>query len=861
MFYNDEVLIKNIHDFMTHDQRLKFLHNSFIIHRSSFIIYPAIFGKKLLPMFKYLFLLVSCLLAGSLAAQQKPTAPARSAMVTALEKSRITLPNNWSLTPAGHSLPLGDLPLNLVISPAGNRLAVTNNGQSRQSIQLFDLAGEKLLSEITIPKSWLGLRFSPDGSKLYAAGGNDNRVVVYSTTGDKLTQDTTIVLGKSLPNRIWPTGLEVDKTGQTLYVVTKDDSALYVCDLKTYTVKNRIKLPAEAYTCLRSPVSDELFISIWGGDKVVVFNQKTGQLTGEITGMHHPSDLVLTRDGKYLFTANANDNSVSVIDVKARRVLETLNTALFPDAPAGSTPNALALSADQKTLLVANADNNCLALFDVTSKGHSRSLGFVPTGWYPTAVQVVGRKVLVANGKGMTSLANPQGPSPYKRREEGTQYIGGLFKGTLSIFDMPKPADMAGYSQLVYRNTPYTKTRETEAAGEVGNPIPMQVGSKASPIKYVFYIIKENRTYDQVFGDMPGGNGDTSLCLFPEKITPNQHALAREYVLLDNFYVDAEVSADGHNWSMAAYANDYVEKIWQTSYGGRGGTYDFEGSRPVAFPKGGFIWDYCKRAGLSYRSYGEFQAYSYRKDKALAGHFCPTYPDYDLNVKDITRFQILKRDLDSLIAIKAVPRFSSIRFGNNHTSGARVGARTPAAFVADNDLAVGQFVDYLSHSPIWAESAVFVLEDDAQNGADHVDAHRSPALVISPYTKRNHVDHTMYSTSAMLRTIELILGLPPMSQYDAAATPMFASFTATPNLAPFVHREAGVDLDAKNTVWNEPARRSEKFDWRLADTINDDAFNEVLWMAVKGEHVPMPAPRRSAFVRLVPTKDKDGDRD
>jgi YVTN family beta-propeller protein len=813
-------------------------------------------------MLRSLLVLSACLLAGVAVAQRKP-APAAglppSALLSALEKTRVTLPNNWSLTPAGRSLPLGDLPLNMVVSPAGNRLAVTNNGQSRQSVQLFDLTTDKLLSEITIPKAWLGLRFSPDGSKLYAAGGNDNRVVVYTTTGDKLRQDTSITLGKGLPNRIWPTGLDVDKTGKTLYVVTKDDSALYVCDLTTYTVKTRIGLPAEAYTCLRSPVSDELFISLWGGDKVLIYNQKTGRLTGEIAGMHHPSDLLLTRDGRYLFTANANDNSVSVIEVKTRRVLETLNTALFPDAPAGSTPNALALSPDQKTLLVANADNNALALFDVTAKGRSRSLGFVPTGWYPTAVQVVGRRVLVANGKGMTSLANPQGPSPYKRREEGTQYIGGLFKGSLSMIDLPTPAQMADYSRLVYQNTPYTKNREARAAGQPGNPIPMTVGANSptgrTPIKYVFYIIKENRTYDQVFGDMPGGNGDSSLCLFPEKITPNQHALAREYVLLDNFYVDAEVSADGHNWSTAAYATDYVEKIWPTSYGGRGGTYDFEGSRPVAFPKGGFIWDYCQRAGLSYRSYGEFQAYAYRKDKALAGHFCANYPDYDLSVKDITRLDILKKDLDSLMAIKAVARFNSIRFGNDHTSGARIGARTPAAFVADNDLAVGQFVDYLSHSPIWAESAVFILEDDAQNGADHVDAHRSPALVISPYTRRNHVDHTMYSTSAMLRTMELILGLPPMSQYDAAATPMFASFTPTPDFTPFTHRPAGVDLDAKNTAWNEPARRSEQFDFRQADRLNDRAFNEVIWMAVKGEHVPMPAPRRSAFVRVVPGKD------
>ncbi|MBO0929405.1 alkaline phosphatase family protein [Fibrella aquatilis] len=769
--------------------------------------------------------------------------------------TRLTLPNGWSLSPLGRSLPLGDLPLNMAISPNGKRLAVTNNGQSTQTIQLIDPAGEKVLSEVTIRKSWVGLKFSPDGKTLLASGGNDNRILLYATAGDQLVKTDSVVLGKPWPTKISVAGIETDKAGTTLYAVTKDDSALYICDLTTKQVKKRIKLPAEAYTCLRSPVSDELFITVWGGEKVVIYDPKQDKLTGEIATSSHPNDLIFSPNGRYLYVACANDNAVSVIDVKSRKVLETVITSLYPNALAGSTPNGLALVKNQ--LLVANADNNCLAVFDVSQPGKSRSLGFIPTGWYPTAVKAIGQNVYVANGKGFTSKANPNGPNPNKRRDANTEYIAGLFKSTLSMFAMPNAAALTGLSKQVYQNTPYKKEQETTAMGEAASPIPMRVGQKSAQIKHVFYIIKENRTYDQIFGDMPGGNGDSSLCIFPEAITPNHHALAREFVLLDNFYVDAEVSADGHNWSTAAYATDFTEKTWPTSYGGRGGTYDYEGSRPVAYPKKGFIWDYCQRAGLRYRSYGEFEAYSRRKGSALDGRFAPNYPDFDMTIKDIKRVGIWKKDLDSLIAINAVPHFSTIRLGNDHTSGARVGAPTPIAHVADNDQALGQFVDYLSHSPIWNESAVFVLEDDAQNGADHVDAHRSPALVISPYTRRHYIDHTAYSTSGMLRTMELILGLPPMSQYDAAARPLFACFTNTLNATPYTFIPAKTDLDARNTAWTEPARQSEKIDLRYADKIDDRLFNEIIWKTVKGEHAVMPAPRRGAFLQVARKDDDD----
>jgi hypothetical protein len=443
-----------------------------------------------------------------------------------------------------------------------------------------------------------------------------------------------------------------------------------------------------------------------------------------------------------------------------------------------------------------------------------------------------------------------------KKKPQEVEYIGGLFKGTLSIIPIPDEKQLAAYSGNVYRNTPYTKEKEQLVEGEPGNPIPMRTGNP-SPIKHVFYIIKENRTYDQVLADMPGGNGDTSLLLFGKNITPNQHKLAASFVLLDNFYVDGEVSADGHNWSLGAYATDYLEKNWPTSYGGRGGSYDAEGTRGVANNKNGFFWDQCKRHGVSYRTYGEF-ADDYKANiPVLEGHFCPFYTSWDEKVRDTTRVNQWKRDFDSLLAIRKLPQFNSLRLINDHTEGMAKGRPTPFAHVADNDLAVGMFVEYLSNSPVWKESVVFIVEDDAQNGPDHVDAHRTTAYVAGGYVKRNFIDHTMYSTSSMLRTMELILGIPPMTQYDAAATPMWRCFNKTPDLSPFQSVPALVDMNEKNTALNEWQERSEKFDLTKEDAVPDLEFNKVLWHGIKGSHIPFPGPRRAAFINLKNEKDED----
>ena len=779
-----------------------------------------------------------------------------------LSSKRLHLPNGWSLTPAGNSFALGDLPLNMVVSPTKNLLAVTNNGVSNQSVQVFDMKSMTLLSNEPIEKSWYGLAFSEDEKQIFASGGNDNTVVIYKNTNGLIKRDTVIKLGEPWgKEKICPAGITVE--GNRLFTVSKEDLMLYVCNMMTRQIEKKIPLSSEPYAVMVNKNLNELYVTMWGLKKVAVYDLQTVNKKGEINVGDHPNEMILSRNGEVLFVANSMDNSVSIVNLRTQKEIEVLNAALYPNAPNGSTTNGLALSDDEKTLFVSNADNNCLAVFDVSDLGKSRSKGFIPTGWYPTSVRVVGNKIYVANAKGMSSKANPDGPQPYKKASDNKagQYIGSLFLGTLSVIDIPDDKTMAVYSKLTYENTPYSKEKELITEGEAGNPIPMRVGD-ASPIKYVFYIIKENRTYDQILGDMKEGNGNASICLFPEKVTPNQHALAREFVLMDNFYVDAEVSADGHNWSTAAYANDFIEKTWPTSYGGRGGNYDFEGSRKIAYPKGGFIWDHCKQKNISYRTYGEFADEKKANYTTLNGHFCKGYPGFDMTIQDVKREKIWEQDFDSLLALNQVPRFNSIRFGNDHTSGMRKGSYTPEAAIADNDLAVGLFIEHLSNSPIWKESAVFILEDDAQNGSDHVDAHRSPAYVISPYTRRHFHDKTMYSTSGMLRTIELILGMPPMSQYDAAATPMWRCFTSKPDLTPYKAIDAKVSIDTRNAAVNKWSKLSDSFNLAQLDAVPDGIFNEVIWKAVRGIDSEMPAPRRGAWVRIAKTEgDEDDDED
>ena len=788
-----------------------------------------------------------------------------------LESTRIKLPNGWSLTPVGKSIPLGDLPLNIEVSSTHRYAAVTNNGQSIQTIQLLDTKKGVELDKVVISKAWGGLAFSSDEHFLYVSGGDNNWIIKYSINNDKLIVSDTIRLGgvwskqKNAPS-ISPTGLALDDKKGILYVVTKQDNSLYLIDLKTKNIQQKIPLGTEAYTCMLSPDKSKLYISLWGKDQVAVYDTKKNELADSIVVGDNPNDLCISHNGRYLYVSNANDNTVSVIDLKQLKVLETLNTAVYPTNLSGTTSNSVALANNDKTLYIANADNNCLAVFDVSNPGASHSLGFVPTGWYPSVVRVIDNRLFVANAKGFSSLPNPSGPNPIGAKQSvllhggdtskpmQVQYIGGgLLMGTLSIIPVPTEKALSVYSQAVYHNTPYHKEQESLAEGEEGNPIPRKKGDP-SPIKYVFYILQENRTYDQVLSDMPKGNGDTSLLLFGRQVTPNHHALADDFVLLDNFYVDGEVSADGHNWCMGAYATDYMEKNWPTSYGNRGkGAIGETGLNKL------YIWDLANRFNISYRTYGEFvNADNTARIPVLKNHFARSYPTGDLKDTDTTRYRMWEQDFDSLMNINALPQLMTFRMLSDHTEGTAAGRPTPFAHVADNDLAIGKMVEHISKSPIWKNTVVFIVEDDAQNGPDHVDAHRTTAYLAGGFVKRNYVDHTMYSSSSMLRTIELILGLPPMTQYDAAATPMWRCFSKTPDITVFNSFPSNINLKDVNPGGTKLAAMAKGLNFSGVDLVPDQVMNNMLWNSIKGEKVRVPVPVRAAFVKTTKTtEDKD----
>jgi YVTN family beta-propeller protein len=774
-----------------------------------------------------------------------------------LSDGRILLPNGWMLSPAGTSLPLGELPMNMALSPDEKYLVATNNGTAKQELTLVDLSRWKVVQSLPLNRSWLGLRFLKKESAFLVSGGNDNCVLKYSLIDGSMSLADSIVIGRPWPEgKIWLAGLDVDEEAGELFVTSRGNSSLYRIGMKDKSIRQSVRLPATPYTCLVSGTRPFLYVTLWGGSSVAVIDRKNLATVHMIAVGDHPNDLVESPDGKRLFVANGNTNTVSVIDCERWKVIETIGTALAPQAPEGSTPNAVALDRDGQTLFVANADNNCLALFDISKPGESRSLGFIPVGWYPTCVRVLTRtsELLVANGKGIISAPNPHGPNPEKRGRD-VEYIGSMLKGTLSRIQIPDAASLQRYSGQVYANSRYSDKKQAATSSPAMTILPAP-GSGRSPIKHLFYVIKENRTYDQVFGDIPAGNGDPSLCLFPEKITPNHHALAQEYVLLDNLYADAEVSADGHNWSMGAYATDYVEKSWPTSYGGRGGDYEFEGGYPIVYPSAGYLWDNCNRHGVSYRTYGEFArngATPHDSTTAtmpsLEGHVAPFYRGWDLTYSDTLRVRDWAAEFSRFEATGDLPAFQIIKLPNDHTEGTRGGSLTPRAFVAQNDLALGMLVDRISHSRFWKESAIFVIEDDAQNGSDHVDAHRTVALVISPYAKRHFTDSELYSTSSMVGTMELILGLPFLSQFDAGATPMYNSFTATPDTTSYTCRPARVDLGERNPPGAYGQLRSEQMDFSREDAAPDLELSEIIWKSVRGADSPMPAPVRGAFVK------------
>jgi YVTN family beta-propeller protein len=844
-------------------------------------------ARFIVSLFGIALVIVSA--AGVTIAQKTPPQPAPQ-KPGVLGAGVTLLPNGWKIAPVGKHIQIGDLPLNMTFTADGKYLIVANSGYAKPTMRVVDLETEHVIQTLPLDDAWYGLAWSPNGRSLYAAGAAATNVVELQWAAGALKERGVFPLGRSADpagegtNRpqaapqSFVGGVDVSPDGKKLYAVHVLGQLVTMVDVPTGLVRATAELPAEPFTNLVSKDGKTLYVSLWGGAKVLMFDPATLAPKGEIVVGEHPNAMTQSADGAWLYVACANTNAVWAIDTKAGKAVAQIATALFPEAPMGSTPNSVSLSPDGKTLLVANADNNTVAVVDVTSPAQARVSGFIPTGWYPTAAAFNkdGSKIYILSGKGLISGPNPRGTQPGDVRSDFGQYSGGMLTGSLTELATPTAADLEKYTKTVYSVTPYSDaTRLAPAsAPAVATSIPRKVGD-ASPIKHVFYIIRENRTYDQILGDIEKGNGDPTLTLFGENVTPNAHALAKEFVLFDNFYVDAEVSYDGHAYSTGAYATDIVEKFWPLNYAGRGAAYLSEGGGKmrnaygnVAAPMNGYIWDAVTRAGKTVRSYGEFVARGFTPDQdrdsgvgsvhetvpGLKGKVHPQYPPFDLKIPDQRRADIFIEEFKKFDAAGTVPALSVVRLGGDHTNGTKAGSPTPTAMIADNDLALGRIVEAISQSQVWKDTAIFVLEDDAQNGPDHVDAHRSPVFVASPFAKRGAVDSTLYTTSGVLRTIEMILGLPPMSQYDASATPMYNAFGPTPTLTPFVKKDARVSLTEMNKVGAPGGLASAAMNFDDADMTPEIELNQILWMSVHGADAVMPPPVHAAFFRPVGNK-------
>ena len=785
----------------------------------------------------------------------------------------VTLPNGWRITPAGTHIALpGDLPMKIM--PLGSsQLLVLTAGYHDHSLNVIDVHSRELLTSLDVVKAWDGMAFDAANGTVYLSGGGHAkrgfaaalaRLGVNSAMKDdiekpilraryangKLTPLPPLSIAGLEENDRYIAGLALGRDG-ALYALNIQTDTLYKLAGADFTQQSSVKTGYRPYGAVFSPDGHVLAVSNWGDRSVSLIDPASLRETARISVGSHPNEMVWSSDGR-LFVVDSGSNDVSVIARGA--VVETIKTSLDAQAPVGSTPDALVLSPDGRRLYVANADNNNIAVIDVTSGKDSRVLGFIPTGWYPTALAIDGdgRQLYAGTGKGMGFRNNFPAATIYQQKAPNPKtpydYIGGVLSGHVSLVDLPDAQRLAAYTKQARANVPAPATYLDQAwAAKIQRDV-------FPKIHHVLYIIRENRTYDQVFGDLGTGNGDPKLVLFGRDVTPNAHALARKLVTLDNLYCDGEVSEDGHQWSNAAYATDFNEKAWTNSYSNRNEPQADD--RLMASPAG-YLWDACARKHLTFRTYGEMANFvsspdaepEVKAEGSLKGHVSMEW----LNVKrragrDTEKAAVFIKELKEAEQSGDWPNFMVMSLGEDHTHGLTPGAFTPVAEVASNDQALGQIVEAVSHSRFWNETAIFVIEDDAQNGPDHVDAHRTVGLVISPWVKRGIVDSTMYTTSSLVRTMELILGLPPMTQFDTAATPMYLSFTTAPLLDPIDALPAETNLLSRNPATGAGARASLKLDFSDYDRADPDELNRILWAALK-PGIPMPAPVRSARVQ------------
>lgn len=813
---------------------------------------------------------------------------------------RIIVPTNQVLKPAGKQVTFPGRPVSLLLINDGRTLIV----QNKDNLLFIDVKTSKIRQTLDSPIGLSVIGLTGNSHQVYTSDVKDQVRVA------KRQDDGTYKWGKPIDlikprvgGAAHPAGMAL-RMATELWVASTRGNNVQQIDLETGKVTQVVPVGVAPFMII-FPRPNRAYVSNWGGDhpreddpqaessktpakidprtslgnygSVSVLTLVDGQWkqTKTISTGLHPSGMTTSKSGKFVYVTNANSDTVSVIDTVTDEVVETINCRPANRLPFGSGCNALAVDPSGHILYVANGSNNCVAVVHLAAasaeaqqqiaRRTSAVVGLIPTAWYPGAIELSadGKQIYVANIKGHGALDEKRALDKGKNSHDHL--------GSISIIDVPAGNQLAKYTAEVNVNNRLAYSLnglEKPRPNIKPIPVPERHG-EPSIFEHVLYIIKENRTYDQVFGDIREGNGDPNLVMFGAKVTPNHHALVRQFTLFDNFYCSGVLSADGHSWVNTAYVTDYLER----SFGGFTRSYPYEGSDPLAFAPTGSLWDNALLHKKTFRNYGEHCTTTYTPAKAtwsdtyadykngscnvkidvrpnmasLKPFTHPSYPGFPLTTPDVYRARMFLDEFRAFEKQGRLPNLVYIFLPGDHTNGTNPGSPTPRAMVADNDLAVGQIVEAVSKSKFWPKTCIFIVEDDPQSGFDHVDGHRTVALIVSPYTKRRFVDSTNYNQTGMVKTIELILGLPPMNQLDLSATPMRHCFQAEPDLTPFACLPNSIPLDEMNPPLKKLkgtalfwAKKSMELNLASEDQADEDTFNRILWHATRGD-TPYPA--------------------
>jgi YVTN family beta-propeller protein len=753
------------------------------------------------------------------------------------------LPSQQRVQSIGKEVPLGLFPAGVALSTDGKLIVVTHIGFLFQSLLVFDTekltTKSKQIGSLGANVLFLGVALSPDGRTAYASGHSEMGDAVVHTAS--IAPGPTLAFGETipLPEGSFPAGMAISSDGRRLYVAENLAAALAVIDTQTRTVIQEIPVGQQPWGVALHPSLPQAYVTNRVDRTVSVVDTESLSVIATVPTGNGPNAVALCPNGAKVFVANANSDDLTVFDVNLPDSVRRVDLSPFPEARPGSSPNALACSPDGTRLYVANAWDNDLA---VVSPDTETLLGLIPTGWYPSAVAVSpdNRTLYVTNMKGARTF--PRTRSRQLLDFNVNKNLGGSYgvRGTLQI--MPVPGDrLLGLTERKVRalNGFETGYRPSNAPYPSAPcfPIPCKPGDP-TPIKHVVFIVRENKTYDQLLSDLPQGDGAPGFLLYGRTVTPNLHALVEEFVLMDRFFANSEKSEPGPQWTTASIDSDYVEKTWtSTTFDGRPDDMGVhaEGGYvlPWAEPEGLYWFDNCYTHGVTFRNYGEFL----RADASgtpidyWVSNTDANFARFNLDITDVSRFEEWKREFDEQVRTGTFPQFTYIALPNDHTQGTGAGVPDPRSYVADNDLATGKVVEAISNSPYWQETAIFIVEDDPQSGADHVDSHRTVGAVIGPYVRRHYVSHTRFDMASMHRTMELILGLPPMSQFDQMAIPMRELFTDTPDTTPYT--ALPVSFPFRLTRRNRGAELSARQNWSRPDRIPDELLNQLLWDYLK----------------------------